>query len=176
MRNHIVMRIAVLTGWILLGCGPTPKRLNAPPQGWSAEQPETHDFFDYQNDQGMMEDRSIADIHFIPHTATVNGTGIARLTRYAELLSERGGTLTYDTTSTDDQLVRARIAAAEKVLAEAVPDSARIDIVVGLPGGPGMEGTEAVTRRKEIQARNYNSESFSTKRDQDSYSFSGSGS
>lgn len=137
----------------LASCGPPASRLNAPPQGAADRHPDAKHYFDYMTDQSMMADRAIADMHFIPHMAELNGTGQARLERYAELLATRGGTLHYDTNMTDEKLIEARLETARQFLAQAVPGATKIDVVVGLPGSPGMEATEAIARRKDLLSK-----------------------
>lgn len=119
-------------------------QMNAPPTGYAPEHPASTDYFAYHNDQGMMADMCIADIHFIPHSSDLSGAGVARLERYAELLANSGGTLNYDTSSTDTMLIDRRMATAEAYLAKCMPQSKRVDIVLGMPGGPGMRAKEAI--------------------------------
>ncbi len=152
-RMTPTMLPAALSVWIASACYEPTARLNAPPQGDSVRQAAGHEAFAYMSDQGLLADRSIADIHFVPHTAEVSGTGRARLQRYAELLATRGGTITYDTQIADATLVAARLKSAELVLAETVPDGDRIRVVVGLPGSDGMTGEEAVVRRRQMLQR-----------------------
>lgn len=104
-------------------------------------------------DQGLIADMSIADMHFVPHTAELNGTGRARLERYAELLAGHGGTLTFDTSLSDSDLIAARIQSAEIFVNEYVPDDSKIAVVTGLSGGRGMAADEAVVRRKQMLSR-----------------------
>lgn len=130
-----------------------PKRLNAPPQGDTDRKAETHTYFAYQADQAMLEDLSMADMHFISHTATLNGTGVARLERYAELLTESGGTLSYDTRLTNKELIEARLKLLRTSLAELVPPNTKIDVVLGPPGGRGMDAIEAISRRREMLSK-----------------------
>jgi hypothetical protein len=118
-------------------------RLNAPPQGDGLAHPGWADYFVYHNDQGMMADMSIADIHFVPHSAELSGVGVARLERYAELLATTGGALRYDPAIRDVALISARVETAKALLAQAIPRSNLIDVVVGSAGGRGMGVAEA---------------------------------
>ncbi|MFQ5503016.1 MAG: hypothetical protein ACE5EQ_12075 [Phycisphaerae bacterium] len=138
---------AILLGFFLAGCvkPAETKMLNAPPQGYSESRHRLAEFFAYHNDQGMIADMSIADIHFIPHQRQLSGTGEARLERYAELLATSGGTLTYETKLEDDILVEERIKVAREFLAQSIPSNNRIDVVLGVPGGRGMDVAEAAT-------------------------------
>ncbi|MBN2562975.1 MAG: hypothetical protein JXQ75_18790 [Phycisphaerae bacterium] len=128
-----------------------PQRMNAPPQGDGLDHPEWADYYVYHNDQGMMADMSIADIHFVPGSDDLSGTGVARLERYAELLATRGGTLHYTPTVDDEALIKARVTAAEAFLAQAIPSKNVIEVVVGLAGGRGMEAKEAVAGKAVAQ-------------------------
>lgn len=143
--------IALVAAIFLAGIGgvrcvqPTEsKTMNAPPQGYSEDRHRLAEFFAYHNDQGMMADMSIADVHFIPHQSTLSGTGEARLERYAELLATTGGTLTYETELADEKLVQDRMRAAREFLAQSIPSNNRIDVVLGMPGGRGMGVAEAL--------------------------------
>ncbi|MFQ5501905.1 MAG: hypothetical protein ACE5EQ_06340 [Phycisphaerae bacterium] len=134
--------------------------LNSPSLTDFREQRTLGEYFAYHNDQGMMADRSIADIHFIPHTAELSGTGQARLERYAELLSTTGGTLHYDTRLGDADLVELRIASAKTFMSKAVPSVYPIDVVVGTAGGRGMPASEStggqeVARQPELRGTAY---------------------
>ncbi len=142
-----------LAGFLLAGgvtgCG-EPKdsgRLNAPPQGAGLQRPEWANYYTYHNDQGMMADRSIADLHFVPGTADLSGTGVVRLERYAELLATTGGTLRYGPTIKDETLIAERVATAKTFLAQAIPGAKEIEVVTGLPAGRGMGAQEALTGR-----------------------------
>lgn len=142
-RCAVIWLVLLATG--LGGCGPEPyTRLNAPPQGPGEERPDWADMYAYHDDQGMMADMSIADMHFVPHTADLSGVGEARLERYAELLAGRGGTINYDTASTDETLVADRLATAKRFLAQAMPSQKSIEVAVGPAGGRGMDHREAL--------------------------------
>jgi hypothetical protein len=101
------------------------------------------EFFAYHNDQGLISDQSIADIHFIPHSPQLSGTGKIRLERYAELLAETGGTLHYDTPNQNDELVKSRLTTARRFLRQKVAGRHVITVVLGMPKGRGMDAAEA---------------------------------
>jgi len=122
---------------------PDAQRMNSPPQGEGPGRPAWTDIYAYHNDQGMMADMSIADIHFIPGSPDLSGTGIARLERYAELLAASGGTLHYDPTIGDEELIQARLACAADFLVAAMPSDMRIRITPGLPAGRGLSALES---------------------------------
>jgi hypothetical protein len=118
-------------------------RLNAPPQGEAPAHPEWTDYYTYHNDQGMLADMSIADIHFVPHSACLSGAGEARLERYAELLAAHGGTINYDTALSEHKLLDGRLQVARDFLAQACPGGEPIDVMVGPAGGRGISNKEA---------------------------------
>jgi hypothetical protein len=130
------------------GCVPPTDTtsMNLPSRDAEEMRHDLAETFAYQNDQGMMADRSIADIHFVPHTTHLSGTGEARLERYAELLSETGGTINYDTNLNDTDLVQARVAVAQRFL-ESCQTQSPLEVAVGLPGGRGMKAREAIPGR-----------------------------
>ncbi|MFQ6049083.1 MAG: hypothetical protein ACE5K7_06945, partial [Phycisphaerae bacterium] len=86
----------------LSGCaqGP-PARLNSPPQGLSAYPHPLQQPFLQMTDNAALADMSVADIHFVAHTAELNGLGQRRLDRYVALLKRYGGRLRYDTALQD---------------------------------------------------------------------------
>ncbi len=132
-------------GLFALGCiPPENQRLNAPPQGESNSRPEWSQYYTYHNDQGMLADMSVADIHFVPHCSELSGTGQARLARYAELLAARGGTINYETSIENDKLIRDRLAVAKRFLVQALPGKQQIDVVPGIAGGRGMDAKEGL--------------------------------
>jgi len=99
---------------------------------------ELAQFFAYHQDQGLMHDRSLADIHFVPGSTHLSGTGEARLARYAELLSDTGGVLNYDTRLDDATLVNGRLDAARKFLSQYNVGGPQIQVALGMPNGRGM--------------------------------------
>ena len=133
-----------------VGCGQPPNRLNAPPQGTSENPSALQDAFVYMVDNAMLEDLSMADIHFVPHSADLNGLGARRLERYAKLLQVYGGGIRFATNSTDKEMVDKRIESIEAYLATTGITMKRIKIARGLPGGEGM------TAREAILAKNFN--------------------
>lgn len=116
--------------------------INTPPTDPAESRRELAQFFAYHQDQGMVSDRSLADIHFIPGSTHLSGTGEARLARYAELFSDSGGTLTYDTRIKDSSLVNGRLDAARKFLAQYNVGGPQIQVALGMPGGRGMSAFE----------------------------------
>lgn len=150
MLVKLIFAQACAIAVLCVGACADPKphtQLNAPPVGHADAHPEWSEVYVYHNDQGLMADMSIADIHFLPHTSELSGTGEARLGRYAELLATIGGTLYYDTMLTNEDLVKARIRTAREFLSDAVPGAKPISVVVGLPGSQGMTAREAIADR-----------------------------
>ncbi len=134
---------------LLAGChDPEPTiTMNSPPGGDDTNRTTVGEYFAYHNDQGMMADLSIADMHFIADSEHLSGTGEARLERYAELLATSGGRLYYDTKIQDATLVDARLRVAREFLMQVSPGSKRIDVVLGMPRGRGMDAVESAAGR-----------------------------
>lgn len=97
-------------------------------------------------DNAILRDMSVADIHFIPHTAELSGVGEARLNRMARLLHTYGGTVRYETLASDDSLVNRRLAHVREYLALTGCNMERVEITTGMAGGRGMPGDEGVEK------------------------------
>jgi len=103
-------------------------------------------YFTDMADNAMQSDGTIADIHFVPHTSELSGLGVKRLDRMAKLLDTYGGTVRYETDMTDEALVKERMDHVREYLTLTGCDMARVKVAVGLAGGVGMPGDEAVRK------------------------------
>ncbi len=128
----------------IFGCDKRHERLNAPPQGDSDRPHELGKNFIYMNDNAMMHDSSVADIHFEPHIAELSGLGIRTLMRMGELLSISGGTIRYETASTDEFLITGRLNAVREFLNAAGFDTANINVEAGMARSTGMDANRAI--------------------------------
>ena len=108
----------------------------------SREEPREH--FTYMADNAMLHDMSVADIHFVPHTAELSGTGAARLDRMASLLDTYGGTVRYETFGTDEEMVKRRLEHVREYLALTGCDMGRVQIKAMISGGGGLAATKAI--------------------------------
>ena len=108
----------------------------------SMEEPREH--FTNMADNAMLHDMSVADIHFVPHTAELSGTGAARLNRMATLLDAYGGTVRYETYLTDEPLVKQRLDHVREYLALTGCDMGRVDIKAMISGGRGLTASKAI--------------------------------
>jgi hypothetical protein len=141
-------RIGVAGSLLLaVGCNLPPERLNAPPQGSTDYPCKTQEPFAYMVDNAMLEDLSLADIHFVPHTAYLNGLGVRRLERYAKLLTVYGGSIRYSTSLTDSPMVERRMGNIRAYLATTGIPEGRVKVAQGIPGGKGMSAKEAVASK-----------------------------
>ena len=143
--NGLVV-IVGLTG-AMVGCNKPPQRLNAPPQGHSNYPNRMQDTFVHMVDNAMLEDLSLADIHFVPHSVELNGTGARRLERYSKLLTVYGGSIQYATSQANDPLAEGRMASIRTYLATTGIASERIKVTQGLPGGVGLTAREAIANK-----------------------------
>lgn len=141
--------LAILAGIAVVGCNQPEDTasINTPPYDPAESRKELAEFFAYHQDQGLMADRSIADLHFIPGTTYLSGAGEARLARYAELMQTTGGQINYDTHIGDSSLVQGRLASARQFLSGYTIGNKTIDVQLGLAGGRGMSAEEAVAGR-----------------------------
>ena len=98
----------------------------------------------YMADNAMLHDMAIADLHFVPHTDELNGTGAARLDRLAILLDVYGGAVRYETFTTDGELVDRRLAHVRDYLATTGCDMSRVEVKAMISGGRGLPADEAV--------------------------------
>lgn len=158
IRTTAVLAFSLLC----MGCimPETPRTVNGMLGDGAREESGLAEYYAYHNDQGMLADRSIADIHFVPHSVHLSGTGEARLARYAELLDGDGGIIHYETSICDEDLIEARLAVARSYLAKASQTGNSVHVVLGLPGGRGMPATEsaggqAVARQAEQRGTAY---------------------
>ena len=135
----------VMLALMLTGCAAPSERLNAPPQGPAEHPHPLQEHFVYMQDNALLADMCVSDVHFVPHTSELNGLGARRLKRYAQLLSQYGGKLHYDTELQEgDPLLEARLKHAVEYLQLAGLDADKFELTVGPPGGRGMGAKEAV--------------------------------
>lgn len=132
-----------------VGCSEAPERLNAPPQGITENPSPLQDSFTYMVDNAMLEDLSLADIHFVPHSTELNGLGARRLERYAKLLTVYGGAIRYSTDLTDKTMVERRMESIRRYLATTSIAPERVNVIQGMPGGRGMDAREAMAGKEE---------------------------
>src|SRR5688572_4073256 len=81
--------------FLAAGCSEHGERLNAPPQGHTCFQHESQERYVPMTDNAMLADMSMSPVHFVPHQSELNGTGMRRIKRYAEIMKIYGGTLHY---------------------------------------------------------------------------------
>lgn len=98
----------------------------------------------YMVDNALLHDMSIAEIHFVPHTRELSGTGIARLDRMAMMLDTYGGTVRYETDITDEEFVQKRLDHVHEYLATTGCDMSRVEVKAMMSGGRGMSAVKAL--------------------------------
>jgi hypothetical protein len=98
----------------------------------------------YMADNAMARELSIADLHFVPHTDEISGTGAVRLTRMARWLDTYGGTVRYASYEDSESLVARRLAHVQEFLAECGCAMNRVQLEAALPGGRSMTAEEAL--------------------------------
>ncbi len=95
-------------------------------------------------DNAILYDMTIADLHFVPHTAELSGTGVARLDRLVPLLNAYGGVVRYDTALRDMKLVDKRISHTKEYLVLAGCTMDRVEVKTMISGGRGLPAEDAV--------------------------------
>ena len=157
-KHRTILAVCLLSAVSAPACIPPDKeRLNSTPQGYAEPHHSMASEYAYHNDQAMLADMSIADIHFLPHSPQLSATGQARLERYAELLATSGGTVHYDPTIRDEALINARVASANVFLNGTPACPQNIHVALGLTGGRGMTAAEASAAKgvaKQPESRN----------------------
>lgn len=132
-------------GILLLGC-------STPPDGDNTRSTVLHEEsggqlqanFAAMADNAAISDMSVADIHFVPHSAELSGTGVARLSRLSPILNTYGGTLRYETFETDPDMINRRLAYVHEFLVDTGCAMDRVEIKAMLSGGRGMRADEAI--------------------------------
>ena len=157
--GYWVTCVAVAFLFTAVGCEGPSKRLNVPPQGLTAEPSALQGFFTPAVDNAMLHDMCVADIHFVPHTAEINGLGEWRLEDYCRLLKDRGGIIHLETASTDDELNEARIQSVHDFFASAGLGGANVTVKLGLPRGRPLDGVDAIRIKQEGTADDYETDS-----------------
>lgn len=142
MARYGLTGLAALLG--VAGCYGPSARLNSPPQGHTDRESTLNAHFIPMVDSAMLSDRSIADIHFVPHRAELNTLGMRRLSRMAQLVEVYGGEVRYATSLTDENLVRQRMESVRHYLHDVGLPDEQIVVVQALPGGRGLTGDEVV--------------------------------
>ncbi len=101
-------------------------------------------YFKNMSDNAMLHDMTVADIHFVPHSPEISGTGAARLDRMAHLLDAYGGTVRYETYLGEDALVKKRIENVREYLAMTGCNMDRVRIEPGMSGGRTVPADQAI--------------------------------
>lgn len=151
MRYQTLSLLLVVV--VMAGCGskkmPTAHDRQMQAMDRSKEDPKVH--FTYMVDNAILHDMSISDIHFIPHSNELSGTGVFRLDRMAPLLNTYGGIVRYETIETDKERLKARISYVEEYLSVVGCDMENIEVKIMLSGGRGMSASKALAGLEEVE-------------------------
>ena len=129
------------------GCNEPRQRLNAPPHGEPTTTADAQGTLVYMNDNALLANMTISDMHFLPHRAQLNSMGMERLSRLAQLMQAYGGTIRFNTDETDEALLTKRTDTVMQFLREAGMTTSSELVTRDLSGGKGMLATEAVLIR-----------------------------
>ncbi|UCE59945.1 MAG: hypothetical protein JSU63_21185 [Phycisphaerales bacterium] len=108
--------------------------------------------FAYMMDNAMAADMAIVDFHFVSHTSELSGAGAARLDRMAHYLNAYGGTVRYDTSLTDEELIRTRLERVREYLAAVGCDMDRVEATTMISGGSGSPADRAIEYEENLVA------------------------
>ncbi|MCH7526382.1 MAG: hypothetical protein IID39_02995 [Planctomycetes bacterium] len=130
----------------LAGCtiGPPASRLNVSYDEQRPELVSIASLFTSMADNALQSTMSMSDVYFVANTTELNSAGVKRLTRYAKLLQPYGGTIHYETTSTDQEEIAAKVAHIKDVLVATGLDVSHIQVEAGPARGVGMSAEEAI--------------------------------
>ena len=126
----------------IAGCNEPNKRLNAPPHGEPYETADTQGTFVYMVDNAMLADMTLNDSHFVPHRASLNGLGMDRLARLAQLMQVHGGTIRLNTDECMEGINTQRMQTVRDFLSEAGVSVAGEVVVCDMSGGEGLSAAE----------------------------------
>jgi hypothetical protein len=132
------------------GCNTPAARLNAPVHGTTAESSDMSGLYVYMQDNALLSDMTLNDMHFVPHRPMLTSLGEQRLSRIAGLVREYGGDIRYDSDLRDDGLITQRVESIRQFLCELGLDSVAQKVAPGMSGGRGMEAAEAILIRTNV--------------------------
>lgn len=139
------LAVAALAAICLTGCNSNEQsRYGGPTQRKNLDESEVRNAFTYMVDNAMWSNMALSDVHFMPHTAELNGAGEVRLDRMAFMLNLYGGTLRYETQTTDEELVDLRMKHAHEYLVLVGCDARRVRIEAAISGGALSPAGDAI--------------------------------
>lgn len=127
---------------VFAGCNEPEKRLNAPPHGEPYKTADSQGTLVYMADNATLADMSMNDAHFLPHRASLNGLGLERISRLAQLIQAHGGTIRLNTDECAEGLTSQRMQSIRDFLSEAGVTVAGDAVVCDMPGGEGLGAAE----------------------------------
>jgi hypothetical protein len=155
-------RVLVVTAALCLlaaGCNTPGTRMNAPPHGQAYQTNDLQGTYTYMADNALLADMTLGDMHFLPHRAMLNDLGEKRLSRLVSLMEAYGGTIRFNTELMDEDLIAERTETIIDFLARAGVDTTCEVVVRDIPGGRGMQATEAILIKAEEGTYNPNKSS-----------------
>ena len=141
--KHLLVWVAVLS-LTCFACNSPQPRLNAPPHGTAEDTSEMHSMYEHMIDNALLEEMTVSDMHFLPHRSILNTLGQQRLSRLTSLMEAYGGEIRFSTSLEDEQLIDQRLDVVLEFLREAGLDTSAEILRPDLPGGSGMDATEAI--------------------------------
>lgn len=146
MTRWLIGPVAALL--VAAGCNSPNSRLNAPPHGEPYDVVGSQGTFVYMMDNALLADMTVSDSHFYPHRAMLTSLGTERLSRLASLMQAYGGSLRFNSNLPAGDLLSKRLETIHDFLGECGVLTEANTVSVDLPGGEGMNATEAILIRK----------------------------
>ncbi len=140
---NVFVGMVVLAG--LAGCGEDLMEQRPDPLlGQTTDVTYLNEAYESMVQNGAAHSLVVADGHFVPHTAQLNGLGHRQLDRLALHLERYGGTIHYETRSKDEGAISARIKNIEEYFTDTGMDMSNIVVEAGLSRGRGIGAKDAI--------------------------------
>lgn len=149
------VRVLLPAAWLTLAVGCQSTQSVHPSLNQEIDRDLLGRFFDPMTQSAAAHDMSVADIHFVPHTAVLNGLGILRLDQLRPMLDRFGGTVRYETYSTDSDQMDARLASVTTYLTDSGVDMANVEVTNMISGGRGMTTAAAIKAQESFEKAEY---------------------
>jgi hypothetical protein len=100
-------------------------------------------YYEPMIDNAVAQNMTVAECHFVPHTAKLNSLGVHRLDRIIKVLRKYGGVVRYETFSKDEEAVDNRLAEIGQHLAATGLEMSNVSVESKMSGGRGVSALEA---------------------------------
>ena len=142
--KYILTAFFVVCATYIVGCTYTYNKLDPePPIARRAKDSDTGAFFKNQADNATLTSMTVADVHFVPGQAELNGLGRSHVTAIADNLDKHGGEVTLESTQVDSLVTQQRLETVREFLVGWVLNPEQLTINTGLAHGRRVDANEA---------------------------------